>query len=137
MSYVQSQVVLYKMLQAVVLIAPSLLVTVALRRLRVSLPVLFLVTGMRLMPLLIALPNDLGIEGIRANLLLVIVAAALPLAGELVADRLLGMQARRLEEALAITATAITHQVAPDQECKRTFCPEPRRRSHRQKIWRI
>jgi hypothetical protein len=93
----------------VALIAPTLPLAVTLRRLWVSLPVLLLVAGMRVTPLFAALTNDLGIEGIRANLFVVIIAKALPLAGDLATDGLLGMKGRRLEESLAITATAITH----------------------------
>jgi len=113
------------MLQALALIAPTLQLAVALRRLRVSPPVLLLVAGIGVTPLFAALPKDLGVEGIRANFLVVIVAEALLLAGNLVTDSLLGMKQRRLEESLAITATAITHQVGSGSECKGSFCPEP------------
>jgi hypothetical protein len=63
----------------------------------------------------------LGVEGIGANLLAVILSAASPLAGRLAANELLGMIAGRLKELLAIRATATVHQVAPDQNVNRLF----------------
>jgi hypothetical protein len=111
--------------EAAALVTEVLLLAVALNRLRVLLPVLFLVTGMRVPPLLAALAHDLGVEGIRANLSPVIIPAALLLAGGLAANPLLGTVKGRLKDLLAITTMARTHhQVAPDQNVIRSFCPE-------------
>jgi hypothetical protein len=90
--------------QAPTLIARSLLLPITLRRLRVSAPILLLVAGICVAPLFTTLANDLGIDGIGTNLLLPIVAEALPLARGLATDGLLRMKARRLEESAAITA---------------------------------
>ena len=112
------------MLEAVALVTDLLLLAVPLHRLRVPLPVLLLVVGMRIAPLFPAFLHPLGVEGIGANLCAVIIAAALPLARGLAANELLGMVAGRLKDLLAITATAITHQGAPYQNANGSFCPE-------------
>lgn len=51
-------------------------------------------------------------------------AAVLPLAVGLAADELLRMVTGRLKDSLAVQATAIAHQAAPDQNGNHTFCPE-------------
>jgi hypothetical protein len=54
----------------------------------------------------------------------VIVTSTLSLTGELATDLLLGAKARRLEELLAITATALTHRLGlPDQNCEPFILP--------------
>jgi hypothetical protein len=116
------RVVLYKMLQTAAPIAPPLMLAVVLGRLRVSLPVLLLVAGIGVTPLFAAVTNDLGVEGIRADFLAAIVAETLLLAGELATDALVRMIGRRLKNLLAITATAVVHQAAPDQNRIRSFC---------------
>ena len=112
------------MLEAAALVAPTLLLAVSLHRLGVGLPVLRLIAGMRVAPLFPALADDLSVEGIGAHLAPVIIPAALSLAGGLATDGLLGTIGRKLKGLLAVTATAITHQAAPDQKAIRSFCPE-------------
>jgi hypothetical protein len=109
------------MLKALALVTDLLLLAVPFHRLRVPLPVLLLVVGMRVAPLFAAFLHHLGVEGIGANLLAVIISAALPLARGLAANELLGMISGRLKEMLTITTTATIHQTAPDQNANRSF----------------
>ncbi|HEX8882618.1 MAG TPA: hypothetical protein VF749_21405 [Candidatus Acidoferrum sp.] len=121
------------------LIAPTLPLTIPLRCLRVGLPVLLLIGGMRVPPLFAALLNDLSVDRIGTDLLVVIVALTVLLAGGLATDGLLGMKARRLEESLAITATTIIHQLGSGSECERAHSVQKpsSNRSQRQKIRRV
>ena len=96
------------------LVTDMLLSAVPLDRFRVPLPVLLLVVGMRIAPLLPAILYHLGVEGIGANLFAVIIPAALPLTRGPAANDLLRMISGRLKSLLAVRATAITHQAAPD-----------------------
>src|SRR5579883_1962858 len=75
-------------------------------------------------PLLAAFANDLGVEGIGTNFSPVIIPLSLTLTGGLAANLLLGMVRGRLKNLLAITTTATTHRVTPDQNVLRSFCPE-------------
>jgi hypothetical protein len=77
------------MLEAVALVTDMLLSAVPLDRLRVPLPVLLLVVGMGIAPLFPAFLHHLGVEGIGADPLVVIIAAAAPLAWGLAANDLL------------------------------------------------
>ncbi len=113
------------MLEAVALVTDMLLLAVPLDRFRVPLPVLSLVVGMRIAPLLPAILYHLGVEGIGANLFAVIIPAALPLTRGLAANDLLRMRSGRLKGLLTVRATAITHQAAPDQNAIESFCPKP------------
>jgi hypothetical protein len=108
------------------LVPPALLLAVALRCLGVSLPVLPLIAGMRVAPLLAAAAHGLGIDGIGTNFVAMVFTLASTLAGNLATDGLLRVVAGRLENLLAITAVAIDHQAAPDQNRIRSFCPAGR-----------
>src|SRR5215469_17308426 len=92
-----------------------LLLTVALGCLRVGLPVLLLIAGMLVAPLFPAAQRGIGVEGIGTNLVAMIFTAATTLASNLAANGLLRTIRRKLENLLAVTAVAITHQAAPDQ----------------------
>ena len=100
------------MLEAVALVTNMLLSPVPFDGLRVPLPVLLLVVGMGIAPLLPAFLHHLGVEGIGADLLVVIIAAAAPLAWGLAANDLLRMITGRLKDLLTVTATVIFHQAA-------------------------
>jgi len=113
------------MLEAVALVTNMLLSAVPFDGLRVPLPVLLLVVGMGIAPLLPAFLHHLGVEGIGADLLVVIIAAAAPLAWGLAANDLLRMITGRLKDLLTVRATAITHQAAPAQNAMVSFCSEP------------
>jgi len=73
-------------------IALALALTIALGRLGVSLPVPLLVAGMGVAPLLPAVADDLSIEGIGADLVAVVIGAAVPLAFRLAANELPGTE---------------------------------------------
>jgi hypothetical protein len=109
------------MLETAALVTDMLLLAVPFHRFRVPLPVLLLVVGMCLAPLLPAFLHHLGVEGIGANLFAVIIAATLPLARGLATNELLGMISGRMKNLLAVRATATVHQVAPDQNANRSF----------------
>src|SRR5208283_5194796 len=113
------------MLEAVALVTDLLLLAVPLDRLRVPLPILRLVVGVRIAPLFPAVLHPLGVEGIGANLFAVIIPAALPLARGLAANQLLRVIRCRLKDLLTVRATTIIHQAAPDQNASGSFCPEP------------
>src|SRR5271157_5405702 len=125
------------MLEAVALVTDLLLLAVPLDRLRVPLPILRLVVGVRIAPLFPAVLHPLGVEGIGANLFAVIIPAALPLARGLAANQLLRVIRCRLKDLLTVRAAAIIHQAAPDQNAIESFCLEPplnlnrRRKNHR------
>lgn len=106
------------------LIAEALLVAILLDRLRMILAVLPLITGMGISPLLLAIPYDLGVERVGADLVPMIVSAALPLTFGLATNELLRMERGRLENLLAIKAKSVTHQAAPNRMENRPFCPE-------------
>src|SRR5271157_483149 len=125
------------MLEAVALVTDLLLPAVPLDRFRVPLPVLLLVVGMRIAPLFPAFLHHLGVDRIGANLGVVIIAAAPPLARGLAANQLLRMIGCRLKDLLTVRTAAIIHQAAPEQNAIESFCPEPplnlnrRRKNHR------
>jgi len=101
-----------------------LLLAVALGCLRVGLPVLLLVAGMHIAPLLPAARHGIGVEGIGTNLVVMVFTAAATLASHLATNGLLRTIRGKLENLLAVKAVAITHQAAPDQNPIRPFCPE-------------
>jgi hypothetical protein len=103
------------MLKAGSLVSDVLLLAILLDDLRIILPVLPLITGMGISPLLLAIPHDLGIERIGADLATMIFSAALPLTFGLAANELLRMERGRLEDLLAIRAKSVTHQAAPNR----------------------
>jgi hypothetical protein len=121
--------------QAAALVTHLLLLAVAFDGWRVLFSVLPLIVGMGVTPLFAAFPYDLSVERIGTNLGPVIIAAAALLAGTLAANDLLRMIVDRLKNLLAVRATAITHQVAPEQNVIASFCSEPLTNLHRrQKI---
>jgi hypothetical protein len=95
-----------------------LLLTIPFDLLGMSLAVLFPVTGMCLPPLARTVPADLPVNRIGGDLLAVIVAMPLPLAGGTAANPLLRMVRNRLEDLLAIRTTSLIHQAAPGSESK-------------------
>jgi hypothetical protein len=65
----------------------------------------------------------------------VIVPLTLSLAGELTTDGLLRTKERNLKKLPAITATAVIHQAAPEQNTVRPFCPrQPKLKRARKKF---
>src|SRR5271157_533057 len=111
--------------QAPAPVAPALLLAVALSGFRVSLPVLLLVAGMRIAPLLPAEAHGLGIDGIGTDPAAMVFTLAPTLAGNLAANGLLRTIRGNWEDSLTVKAVAIIHQAAPDQNRIRSFCPEP------------
>ena len=103
------------MLEVMALVAPALLLAVALGCLGMGSPVLLLVAGMGIAPLFPAAPHGLGVDRIGANLAAMIFTVAAALTGDLAANGLLRMIAGRLEDSLAVKTVAIIHQVTPDQ----------------------
>jgi uncharacterized membrane protein YGL010W len=99
-------------------ISPALTLPIALDRFRMGLSVLVGIIGISLAPFLLAVAADLVVLSIGTELAAVIFPAALPLAIGLAANKLLGMIAGRLEDLLAVAATA-THQAAPNQDASR------------------
>jgi len=89
----------------------------------VVLAILFPVLRMRRAPLARALQTHLSVNRIGSDLLSVIVQLTLSLAGELTTDGLLRTKGRSLKKLPAITATAVIHQAAPEQNTVRPFCP--------------
>jgi hypothetical protein len=110
--------------QAAMPVAPALLLAVALGGFRVSLPVLLLVAGMLVAPLLPAARNGFGVERIGTNLVAMVFTPAPTLAGNLAANGLLRTIRGNWEDSLTVTAVTIKHQAAPDQNRIRSSCPE-------------
>src|ERR1700758_4369054 len=94
------------MLQAAPLIPLSLPLTVVLDRFWVRLATLFLILGMLVPPLLLAVAHDLAIYRVSRQFLAVIIGAAPALALRLAADHLLGAINRRQKETLAVRTAA-------------------------------
>lgn len=82
-------------------------------------PVVLLVLGMGLSPLLAAVPNDLGVLGIAFELVALILSAASALTIRLTADALIGPKFGWLKGLLTITAAA-RQQAAIPPKSKRT-----------------
>lgn len=110
--------------QAALLVPELLPLAIPFHLPRVVLTVLPPVARMRCAPLARTLPAHLLVNRIGSDLLPVIIAAALPLAFALAANKLWGMVRGRLKELLTVTATASAHEVAPAQNQNRSFCPE-------------
>jgi hypothetical protein len=107
------------------LVTALLPLAIAFHLLSVVLAILLPVARMCRAPLPRTLHGNLPVNRIGSDLPPVIIAAALPLAWKLGANELLRMIGDRLKDLLAIAATAITHQTAPDQNVSRSFCPQP------------
>lgn len=110
MLQVHSYVVLYKMVDAAPPIALALLLPVALRCLRMRLPVGLLIVGVLGSPLLAAVPDALCIHRIGLDLPPVVIGTTAPLALRLAANALLESVRRRLKGSLAIGAAAGRNQ---------------------------
>jgi hypothetical protein len=90
----------------------------------VVLAILLPIVGVCLAPLPRTLQADLLIDRIGSDLLSVIIAAALALAGEVTANQLLRMITVRPKDLPTVAATAILHQAAPDENGRGSFSPE-------------
>lgn len=101
------------------MISPALAPPIALDGFRVGLPVLAGIIGISSAPFLLAVPADLVVLGVGVEFAAVIFPAAPPLAIRPTANNLLGMITRRLERLLAVRATTITHQAAPNRDASR------------------
>lgn len=93
------------------MVASLLRLAVALRGLRMSLPVVLLVAGMGSPPLLAAVTHDLAVLEIGLKFPAVIVTVAATLAVRLAADPLLGTIEGKWEELLAVGTAAEVAQV--------------------------
>src|SRR5262249_38609918 len=94
------------MLQTTPQIALPLLFTVFLHHFRVSLATLFLILGMFVPPLLLALAHDLAILRVNRQFVAVIIAATPTLTLRLAADHLLGTINRRQKRTLTVRTAA-------------------------------
>jgi len=88
------------------LVTNVLFLAVPLYQFRVRLPTLFLVIGVFVPPLLLAIAHHLAILDIRRQLLAARIRAALALTIRPTANSLLGTVPRREKEALAVKTTA-------------------------------
>ena len=94
-----------------------LLLAVPLCCLGVILPVLLLIAGMLLPPLLLAFLHPLAIYGVRRQLVAVIIPAATTLTIRLTANPLLGTISRRQKRSLAVwTMAGLSHVDSPGCE---------------------
>jgi len=100
-------------------VSPALTLPIALNGFRVGLPVLAGIIGISPAPFLLAVQADLVVLGIGVELAAVIFAAALPLTIGSATNSLLEMITGRLENLLAVAATAITHQATPNRNASR------------------
>jgi hypothetical protein len=91
--------------------------------------ILFPITGIAGAPLARAVPADLAVYGVCGDLLSVVVGAPSSLAIRRAAYLLAGLELRRLEALLAITATPFMHTgvVVPCQSRFRNWCRVPYR----------
>src|SRR5437762_12915530 len=98
--------------EAAALVTKVLLLAVPRYCLGVILPVLLLIAGMLLPPLLLALPHPLAILGVRRQLLAVIMRATPTLTIRLTANPLLGTVSGRQKRTLAVRTTGDLSHVA-------------------------
>jgi len=99
-------------------VSPALTLPIALDGFRVRLPVLAGIIGISPAPFLLAVPADLVILGIGAELMAVIFPTTLLLAIGATAHKLVRVIRANLKHLLAVAATA-THQAAPNQDASR------------------
>jgi hypothetical protein len=102
-------------------VSSALTLPITLDGFGMGLPVLAGIIGISPTPFLLAVPADLVVLGIGVELATVIFPATLPLAIGSAANKLLGMIAANLKHLLAVAATAITHQAAPNRDASRPF----------------
>jgi hypothetical protein len=103
---IQSQVVLYKKLQAALAVALPLQLPVSLGGCFMRLPVRSLVVGMGVTPFLPAVVDHTGIHRVGLDLAAMVFGAAAALAVRLAAETLVGSILRWMERLLATAATA-------------------------------
>ena len=130
-----SQVVVCKIHQPPFFVPQALFPAISFHLLRVVLAISPPIVGVRLAPLLRALQADLLINRIGGDLLPMIIRAALALAGRLGANLFLRMITVRLKGLLTVTATAILHQAAPEENGKvHSLWKHPETRTRQEKI---
>jgi hypothetical protein len=110
-----SQVVVCKIHQPPFFVPQALFPAISLHLLGVVLAIFPPIARVRLAPLPRTLQANLLIHRIGGDLLPMIIGAALALAGRLAANLLLRMIEVRLKDLLTVTATAILHQAAPEE----------------------
>ena len=110
-----SQVVVCKIHQAPLFVTQALLSAISFHLLRVILAIFLPIVRVRLAPLPRTLQANLLVHRIGSDLQPMIIGAALALAGRLAANLLLRMIEVRLKDLLTVTATAILHQAAPEE----------------------
>ena len=119
-----SRVVVCKIRQPPLLVPQALLPAISFHLLRVVLAIFLPIVRVRLAPLPRALQADLLIYGIGSDLLPMIFGTALALACGQAANPLLSMIRVRLKGLLTVAATAILHQVAPEENGTGLFSPK-------------
>ncbi|MGB7149887.1 MAG: hypothetical protein WBD45_12085 [Terriglobales bacterium] len=100
-------------------VAPTLTLPITLDGFRVGLPVLAGIIGISSAPFLLAVPADLVILGIRVKLMAVIFPPTLLLAIGSTAHKLVRTITGNLKNLLAVAATVVTHQAAPNRDASR------------------
>jgi hypothetical protein len=110
-----SQGVVCKICELAFLVAQALPPAISLHLLRVVLAIFLPIGGVRLAPLPQTVQADLLVQRIRSYLLLMIIGAALALASGLGANMLLRMITVGLKDLPTVTATAISHQMPPEE----------------------
>ena len=95
-------------------VAPALTLPITLDGFGVGLPVLAGIIGISSAPFLLAVPADLVILSIAVELMAVIFPTTLLLAIGSTAHKLVRTITGNLKNLLAVAATAITHQAAPN-----------------------
>jgi hypothetical protein len=100
-------------------VPPALTLPITLDGFGMGLPVLAGIIGISPAPFLLAVPADLVVLGIGVELATVIFPTTLRLAIRSAANKLLGVITAKLKDLLAVAATAITHQAAPNRDASR------------------
>ena len=116
-----SQGVVCKIRQPPLLVSQALLPAISFYLPRVVLTIFFPIPWVRRAPLLRTLQADLLIHRIGSDLLPMIIGAALALAFGLVANLLVRMITIRLKGLPTVTATAIVHRTAPQEDGRGPF----------------
>jgi hypothetical protein len=119
-----SQVVVCKIHQSPFLVPPALFPAISFYLLRVGLAIFLPIVRVRTAPLPRTLQADLLIHRIGSDLLPMIIAAALALAGRLAANLLLRMIKVNLKGLLTVAATTIFHQAARVENGSASFSLE-------------
>ncbi|HMD99267.1 MAG TPA: hypothetical protein VKM93_18320 [Terriglobia bacterium] len=109
------------MLQAALPVPPTLTLPVTPDGFGVGLPILAGIIRMEVAPFPLTIPADLTVQRIGFDLPVVVVAPALALTIGVTANQLLRTKKGRLKRLVTITAAAIAHRVAPDQDASRSL----------------